>query len=149
MATVTNMANHFASAYGGGVDISTLDTSNVTNMSNMFSTLEYHNEYSYINDNAPIYQDLSNWDTGNVDDMSYMFAGVYNPFSGDLSNWDVSNVTNMSYMFQGTGRLLDSPFIDIANWDVSNVTDMSFMLPCHTSNINAPAVGSFHFFMSS
>lgn len=68
------------------LDLNSWDTSNVTNMREMF--------YLQINLN-PI---LSNWKTSNVKSMSKMFCGATN-FNQDLSNWDTSEITNMSYMF--------------------------------------------------
>lgn len=65
------------------------DTSNVTNMNNMFS---YCTELTSL--------DLSNWNVSNVRDMSGMFAYCSDLTSLDLSNWDTSNVTSMNYMFK-------------------------------------------------
>ena len=83
------------------------DVSNVTDMSSMFSDSDFN-------------QDISSWDVSNVIDMSDMFAN--SPFNQDISSWDVSNVTDMSYMFSKS-----SFNQDISSWDVSNVTDMSYM----------------------
>jgi len=85
-------------------DISKWDTSNVTNMSGMFS-------------NSLFNGDISKWDTSNVIDMNNMFS--WSKFNGNISKWDTSNVTNMHFMFCG------SKFNgDISKWDTSKVTNM-------------------------
>ena len=68
------------------LDLTNLDTSNVTNMSSMF-----------CGSNLTIL-DLSNLDTSNVTNMSSMFYGS-NLTTLDLSNLDTSNVINMNRMF--------------------------------------------------
>lgn len=97
------------------LDLSKWDTSNVTNMSRMFS-------YCY---NLSSIDGISNWDTSKVTAMQEMFYNCYNLTSPDLSKWDTSNVANMYFMFYGCRSLtsLDS----ISNWDTSNVTNMSLM----------------------
>ncbi len=68
-------------------DFSSLDTSNVTNMSYMFST------------NSLETLDLSSFNTNKVIDMSYMF---YNSTATtlDLSSFNTSKVTDISSMFE-------------------------------------------------
>ena len=65
--------------------ISNWNVSNVTDMSWMFSDLDFN-------------QDISKWDVSNVKDMSWMFSN--SKFNQDISNWDVSNVTDMINMFK-------------------------------------------------
>ncbi len=90
-------------------DLSKLDTSEITDMSNLF-------KYSKFNG------DISNWDVSNVTDMRGMFGGAYN-FNQALNKWDVSNVTDMSRMFEHTWEFNQT----LDNWDVSNIIDMSRM----------------------
>ena len=107
---VTDMSNAFSSNNNPyeGIDVTSWDTSNVTDMSYMF----YYN---------PVFnQDISNWDVGNVTDMSYMFS--FTPFNQNIGNWDVGNVTDMTHMF--TGSLFN---LDIGSWDTSSVVTMSSM----------------------
>ena len=108
-------------------NLSSWDTSNVTDMSEMFY---YTAPYSATTFNIG---DLSSWDTSNVTDMSEMFyytgrnATTFN--IGDLSSWDTSNVTDMSEMFYYTAGYSATTFNigDLGGWDTSNVTDMSWM----------------------
>lgn len=71
-----------------------VDTSNVTDMNNMFS-----------NCGALTSLDISGWDTSNVTNMSNMFKGCNALTSLDISGWDTSKVTNMKEMFQGCSAL--------------------------------------------
>ena len=102
-------------------DISSWDTSNVTNMSYMF--------YRTGRPSSPFILDLSSWNTSNVTNMKGMFGdiGTSSTFTLDISSWDTSNVTNMSDMFYLAGDLATTFTLDLSSWDTSNVTDMSRM----------------------
>jgi len=104
--------------------LSSWDTSNVTNMQNMFL---------YSRFNSPI----NTWNVSKVRNMASMFS-TSSLFNQNISNWDVSNVTSMKSMFMGT-----SFNQTINNWNVSNVTDMSYMFsdsyfnqPINTWNVS-------------
>lgn len=71
-----------------------LDTSKVTDMSNMFS-------YCRILTSL----DVSNFNTANVTDMSSMFYECSDLTSLDLSSFNTSKVINMSHVFSGCGSL--------------------------------------------
>ena len=100
-----------------------LDTSNVTNMSQMFA-----------GSRALTSLNLNSWDTSKVTDMSQMFLGVddWNWATGNrsalsslsINNWDTSNVTNMSQMFLRQTSLIN---LNLNSWDTGKVTDMSGM----------------------
>ena len=99
------------------IDLSVLDTSEVTNMSYMFSACISLTSL-----------DLSNFDTSKVTDMSYMFTLCQNLTSLDLRNFDTSKVTNMKLMFGGgDGFSMYIEEINVSTFDTSNVTDMSCM----------------------
>ena len=105
-------------------DISDWDTSNVTNMSYMFSN---------TGSSATTFTlDLSSWNTSNVTNMSGMFFGAGNSATtwsiGDISSWNTSNVTDMSRMFSYAGRSATAWSVgDLSSWNASNVTNMSDM----------------------
>ena len=105
------------------IDVTNLDTSQVTDMSYMFDSAGY---------SASIFTlDLSGWDTSQVTDMTYMFAYTGTKSSiftiKGLSSWDTSKVTNMSYMFGLAGRNASTFTLDLSNWDTSKVTNMYCM----------------------
>ena len=114
------------------IDLSALDTSNVTNMSAMFS---------YCSNLTSL--DVSNFDTSKVTDMSFMFSGERDvPMSIEeitISNFDTSKVTNMSGMFDCCRSLTS---LDVSNFDTSQVTDMSWMFSS-CSSLTSLDVSSF------
>ncbi len=95
------------------IDLSALDTSEVTNMGDMF-----------VGCSSLTSLDISNFDTSQVTNMSRMFNFCYGLTSLDVSNLDTSQVTNMNSMFFGCSSLTS---LDVSNFDTSNVTDMSGM----------------------
>ena len=76
------------------LDLSGLDTSNMTSMSKMF-----YNSKSLTNIN------VSGLDTSKVVTMTNMFEGCTNLKDLDVSNFDTSNVTTMQYMFRKCASL--------------------------------------------
>lgn len=93
------------------IDLSSFDTSLVTNMSYMFT----HSPIKTL--------DVSRFNTKNVTDMRRMFGGL-RITQLELGNFDTSNVTNMSGMFGGCVYLTT---LDLSAFDTMNVTDMSNM----------------------
>ena len=112
---VTNMSEMFLGLSGlTNLDVSNWDTSKVTNMSEIFREVR-----SLTN------LDVSKWNTAKVTDMSSMFAvfdGLSHLTNLNVSNWNTSNVTNIQDMFAGTTSLTN---LDIGKWDTSNITNMS------------------------
>lgn len=111
---VTNMSNMFANVYNFNDDITKWNTSNVTNMSSMFSC--------YTNNNSKFNQPIGSWDVSKVTDMSSMFSGAKS-FNQPLAAWNTANVTSMRGMFYGA-TVFNQP---IANWNTGKVTGMSSM----------------------
>ncbi len=116
---VTNMSYMFFECSSlTSLDVSKFDTSQVTNMRSMFS--QCSNLTSL---------DLNSFDTSNVTNMSRMFSGGSNDFPMNIkkinvSNFDTSKVTDMSDMFSWCSRLTS---LDVSNFDTSNVTNMGGM----------------------
>ena len=113
------IANESMICYFGGfekmtsIDLSALDTSEVTNMIEMFALCSSLTSL-----------DLSKFDTSQVTDMGTMFGGCSSLTSLDLSNFDTSEVTNMGDMFRECSSLTS---LDVSKFDTSKVTDMSHM----------------------
>ena len=112
------VANYDMSIYFGEfsnlttIDLSSLDTSLVTDMSYMFAGIGVQT------------LNLSNFDTSRVTNMSRMFCYSSNLIELDLSNFDTSEVIDMSYMFYITSNLTE---LDLSSFDTSKVTNMSGM----------------------
>ena len=111
---VTDMSSMFNDCEGlTSLDVSNFDTSKVTDMSDMFS---YCNNLTSLG--------LSSFDTSNVTDMGDMFFHCDGLTSLDVSKFDTSNVTDMSFMFDFCENLTN---LDLSSFDTSKVTDMSYM----------------------
>ena len=112
---VTNMSNMFLNCYGlTSLDVSHFNTSKVTDMSAMFQGCEKLTNL-----------DLSSFDTSQVTDMSAMFCNnCYGLTSLDVSHFNTSRVTNMDRMFGSCPSLLN---LDVSHFDTSQVTNMSNM----------------------
>ena len=95
------------------LDVSQLDTSNVTNMGHMF----------YLCNNLTNL-DLSNFNTSNVTNMSAMFYYCSNLTMLNISSFDTSNVTDMGRMFYSCRGLTN---LDLSKFNTSKVTNMSDM----------------------
>ena len=109
-SNITNMRNMFRGARLFNQPIGDWDTSNVTDMSGMFCGAESFN------------QPIGNWNTSKVTNMCLMFSGALS-FNQPIGNFDTSKVTNMSGMFDNA-RSFNQP---IENWNTSNVTNMNRM----------------------
>ena len=94
-------------------ETSTLNTSNMTDMSNMFY---YCRQLRSL--------DLSKFDTSNVKKMGSMFYNCLSLETIDFTGWDTSNVTYMYSMFYGCNALR-SP--DLSGFNMSKVTDIGSM----------------------
>ena len=120
-------------------NIEYLDTSNVTNMSHMFSscsritTLDVSNfdtskvtnmRAVFANCNILTTLDLSNFNTSNITNISHMFSGCVSLTTLDLSNFNTSNVTDMNSMFSDCSSLTT---LGISNFNTSNVINMAYM----------------------
>lgn len=94
------------------IDFNDIDVSNIKDMSNLFSNLDFINI------------DISSWDVSNVKTMRGMFNNCKHLRStGDLSGWDVSNVIDMSFMFNNCEHLKNIG--DLKDWEI-NGTKMAY-----------------------
>ena len=110
---VTNMANMFFGCIRlTSLDVSHFNTSKVTDMTYMFSTCM----------NLTIL-DVSGFNTSNVTNMARMFK---NCILGelDVSGFNTSKVTNMAEMFNSCENLSS---LDVSGFNTSNVTNMNGM----------------------
>ncbi|MCF0259678.1 MAG: BspA family leucine-rich repeat surface protein, partial [Erysipelotrichaceae bacterium] len=94
-------------------DLSSFDTSNVTNMKGMF------NSCSSLTD-----LNVSVFDTRNVTDMSYMFVGCSSLPSLDLSSFHTPNLEWMGMMFAECPSLES---LNLSNFDTSKITIMEYL----------------------
>ena len=113
-SNVTDMKDMFYRSQVTSLDISSFDTSKVTNMSSMF------------NGSQATSLDFSNFNTSNVTNMDCMFCGC-NATSLDLSSFDTSSVTDMGQMFQNA----TATSLDLSSFDTSKVTKMDYMFYKH------------------
>ena len=105
------MSNMFKWSKTTNINLSNFNTSNVTNMGQMF----YYSQAQKI-------IGLDKFNTYKVTNMNNMF---YNSqvVSIDVSSFDTSNVTNMTSMFEGT----KISSIDLSNFDTQKVVFMGSM----------------------
>ena len=95
------------------LDLSSFDTSQVTDMQLMFSGMRNLTTL-----------DLSSFDTSKATNMKYMFRDMSNLTTLDLSNFDTSEVKNMGSMFS---RMSNLTALNLSNFNTSQVTDMQCM----------------------
>ena len=107
---MTHCYKTFEGYRGAKLDLASFDTSDVIDMSYMFS------ECSNLQ-----FIDLSSFDTFSVTDMKEMFSECSRLQRLDLSSFDTSKVTSMMGMFKNCNRLQS---LDISSFDTSNVTNM-------------------------
>ena len=113
-SNVTNMMNLFFNCSSLlSVDLSNLNTSNVTNMRWMFALCS-----------SLTFLDVSHFDTSNVTTMSGMLEGCSSLISLNISNLNTSNATDMSNMFKNCSSLTS---LDLSSFDTSNITSMISM----------------------
>ena len=116
-----------------------LNTSQVTDMHNMFSecshlqTTDFSGfdtrkvkDMSYMFHNCGSLKslDISNFNTSEVTDMRGMFDGCIGLTSLDLSHLNTSKVSVMASMFQSCINLLS---VNLSGWDTRNVISMTSM----------------------
>ena len=135
-----NSANMFLYFTGViDVDLSHLDSSEVTDMRSMFfnmkalkeldlshfDTRKNTNLASYFGGDVSLQKiNLTNFNTENVTDMRAVFYGVESLENIDVSSFNTSNVTTMISMFYGMLKLRR---LNLNNFNTSKVTSMESM----------------------
>ena len=113
-SNVTDMSDMFAGCEKlQTLDLSGFDTSNVTNMRGMFVSCSGLKSLN-----------ISSFDTSNVTDMNAMFSSCFVLSNLDLSNFHTDKVKDMSYMFANCEEL---PELDVRIFDTGNVENMEQM----------------------
>ncbi|MBO5795636.1 MAG: BspA family leucine-rich repeat surface protein [Bacteroides sp.] len=113
-SNVTNMSFMFTGCFVlTSLDLSSFDTSSVTDMSFMFSP---NPQLASLN--------VSSFNTSNVTNMNAMFSGCPKLTSLDLSNFNTSKVEDMAHMFSSSSALTS---LDLSSFNTSNVTNMNNM----------------------
>ena len=107
-------------------DLSKLDSTNVVDMTNMFSHAGTSNSHGSNGVGTFTIVGMKDWNTINVTSMAGMFhnVAVNSIFKvDDISGWNVMNVRDMFDMFTGTadGARNDWSW-DLRSWNVSRVT---------------------------
>ena len=110
---ITNMANMFAGIKADILDVSKFDTRNVRNMAGMFD-----GAINLTN------LDISKFSTDKVTDMTLMFANLTKLEQLNVSKFNTNNVASMAGMFEGVSNLTN---LDISNCNTDKVTDMALM----------------------
>ena len=109
----TSMASMFRNFGGLDIDVSNLNTSQVTSM-----------QYMFLFNKNLISLDLGMFDTSQVTNMNGMFSGCSSLKSLNLSSFNTAKVTKMNGMFSGCSSLTS---INVSGFDTSQVTTMQGM----------------------
>ena len=104
----TNVVKFYSCNKLKTLDLSTLNTTNINNMSEMFYGCYLLTDIKGIAD----------WDVSNVTNMSKMFYNCYVLPSIDVGSWNTSKVTNMTRLFYGCEKITS---LDLSSWDVTKV----------------------------
>ena len=112
----SNLLNSMSNIFWGcksliSLNLSTFDTSEVTNFGHLFSDCKL---LEWI--------DISNFKTEKVNYIDNMFNGCKKLTSVNLSHFNTSQVLSMDYMFSGCESL---KIIDFSNLDVTSVTNIN------------------------
>ncbi len=108
---IVSMTRMFSNSQATTLDLSSFNTSNITNMISMFD-----------GSTATEIKGLSDFNTSKVTDMSGMFSGSQ-AATLNLTNFDTSNVTSMEAMFAES----QATTLDLTSFKTSGVIDMKAM----------------------
>ena len=127
---VTNMSQMFSGCEKlKQLDLSSFDTRNVTNMYAMFQNCKSLTSLS-----------LKNFDTTSVNEMTNMFNNCTNLSSLDLSSFNTSQVKRMFSMF---GYCTSLSSLDLKNFDTAKVLEMTAMFS-NCTNLKTLDISNFN-----
>ncbi len=100
-----------------------LNTTNVTDMSYMFTN------YGYQVEDLNIVPNVEDWTTKNVTKMTGMFSGYgYSSQTlssvPDVSKWDTSSLTNIASIFAGYGQNKSFECLNLSTFNTTNITNV-------------------------
>ncbi len=119
--TVTNMRMMFGCPRGE-IDLHTLNTEHVTDMSAMFADIMMVDQYFTFGGSSVTKIDLSGLNTENVTDIDEMFANQDNLTSVNLSGLDFGKIRYMDSIFYGCSSLSS---VNLSGIDIDNLKDFS------------------------
>ena len=165
-SNVKSMYNMFAESGIKNVNLSSFDTSSITNFGKIFyhctslkslnvsnfNTSNVTNFYDMFNGCSSLKElDVSGFDTSKAVNMGNMFSGCSSLESLDVSHFNTSNVKGMQNMFSSLKCSLD-----LSNFDTSNVDNLSRMFMYYknerldlSSFDTSKVTGTNHMFASS
>jgi surface protein len=121
-------------------NISTWDTSSVTDMAQMFRLTQFNEDITswdvssvthvgeMFRDNTIFNQNISGWNVSSVTSAAYMFDGA-SAFNQNISSWNTSNIGRMDEMFNGA-TVFDQ---NLSNW---NITSLNFSISLNNFLLN-------------
>ncbi|MBR3412864.1 MAG: BspA family leucine-rich repeat surface protein [Bacteroidales bacterium] len=132
-SNVTDMSYMFSYCGLTSLNLSSFNTPNVIDMSHMFECCRHLTSLN-----------VSSFSTSNVTNMESMFAACENLATLNVSNFNTSRVTNMESMFSSCSTLTS---LDLSHFNTSRVTDMfgifqrcSSLTSIDVSNFNTSCV---------
>ena len=105
------------------LDLTSFNTTTVTNMSYMFNRNTSLNLIKFGN----------NFNTSNVTNMCFMFSNCTSIQYLDLSNFDISNVSNINYMFY---CMYSIRTLDISNFIFTNISLYNALFSNYALHVN-------------
>lgn len=116
-----SLVNCIDDSTGELISLARIDTSNITNMKDLFK-----------NSVRKDFSGIDKWNVESVTTFMSAFEGVEN-FNEDISQWNVSNATNFMQMFWGA-KSFNQP---IGKWKTTKATNTIRMF-CNAKNFNQP-----------